>query len=220
MAVHLDKVTAGLAEGTPERVSDAMTGVAAANLAGVALVLVTTVLWARRSGRNARALGLPAGAGSAWSLAGWFVPGRAARDRRRLVDAEWRETSPVVATLHRAGDSRGPLSRVVVRWWALWLWVPAVGVLAAAAAGTGLDEPTGAPELGLAGVAAAAALVAALRSLYDVIGIVTVAHAHRVGHVVGGLPDDDGDAQSHLDGSADGAASNWSSASLADSTTT
>jgi len=46
--------------------------------------------------------------------------------------------------------------------------------------GTGFQPDDRRPELGLAAMAAAALLVAALRSLYDVIGIVTVAHAHRV----------------------------------------
>jgi hypothetical protein len=69
---------------------------------------------------------------------------------------------------------------VVLRWWALWLWAPAAVVLVATVIDARAD---GTPALGgdlpLLGVAAAALVVATVRALYDVVGIITVAQAHR-----------------------------------------
>ena len=70
-------------------------------------------------------------------------------------------------------------------------------------AGPGLDDAAIGPELALAGVAASAALVATLRALYDVVGIITAAQAHR--------------AESILRGSA---AVRWVEASMLDDVTT
>ena len=179
-AVYLDRVIDELPDEVPGRVTDVANGLAMATLVALALVAGATALWTRRARRNVHAFGLADAAGSAWSLAAWLLPGRASRDRKRFVDARWRNTSPVVSTLHRPGDTRAPVSQVVVRWWALWAWVPAVAVVLVIVGGPAFAPDDSWPELGLAALAAAALLIVALRSLYDVIGIVTVAHAHRI----------------------------------------
>jgi hypothetical protein len=58
--------------------------------------------------------------------------------------------------------------------------VPALAVVLVIVVGRAFTPDDSRPELGLAALAASALLIVALRSLYDVIGIVTVAHAHRI----------------------------------------
>lgn len=179
VVVHLDRVSAEISGRTPERVTDATEGLATTTLVALGLVLALTAVWARRAQHNMRALGITHGFWSAWSLGGWPRPGRAARERRQAVDDQWRDTSPILSALPHSGRTRRPVSQVVVRWWVLWAWLPAVAVLVVVVGGAGLDHREGS-ELGLAGAAAAGLLVASLRSLYDVVGIVTLAHAHRI----------------------------------------
>ena len=73
----------------------------------------------------------------------------------------------------------------MLRWWSLWLWVPAVGVLVAIVVdGLGDGSASLGDVLPLLGVAAGALVVATVRALYDVVGIITVAHAHRAETVI------------------------------------
>jgi hypothetical protein len=183
--VGLDRVRVRLHDDVPGRLSDVTQRLGVATLVLLALATAATVVWARAAHRNLRPLGLPSDRWSAWSLPGWLLPGHTARQAKASVDAQWRGDSPTLAHLPGTGWSRQPVSRVVLHWWTLWLWVPAVGVVIAVVVDTGVD---GAPGLGgllpLAGVAAAALLVAAVRALYDVVAILTVAQAHRA-QVVG-----------------------------------
>jgi hypothetical protein len=71
------------------------------------------------------------------------------------------------------------VSQVVLRWWALWLALPAVAALLVVIVGESVETASDGQALMLTGVAAAALLVVAIRSTYDVLGIVTVAQAHR-----------------------------------------
>ena len=176
----LDRVTPKLARATPGRLTDLTQQLALATLIAMALTAACTAVWARRVHRNLRALELDPHAWSPWSLTGWIVPGRRALRRKMGVDAEWRDRSPLVAALPAGGWSRRPVSQVVLRWWALWLWVPAMIVLLAIVVDAHDDgTPALSGALPLVGVAAAALLVATARALYDVVGIITVAHAHR-----------------------------------------
>jgi hypothetical protein len=180
--VGLDRVTPRLDGDVPRRVTDLAQQLALATLIAMGLAAGGTWAWASRVHRNLRGLELEPDRWSPWSLLGWIVPGRAALRRKMGVDAEWRDRSPLVAALpaSASGWSRRPVSRVVLRWWALWLWAPAAVVLVATAVDAGAG---GAPALGgdlpLLGVAAAALVVATVRALYDVVGIITVAQAHR-----------------------------------------
>jgi hypothetical protein len=178
--VGLDRVASRLSDGVPGRFTNLTRAFGWATLLAVALVGAATWTWARRSHRNLAPLHLDTAWWGPWSLPGWLVPGRAARRRKADVDGRWRSDSPVLAALPRGGRSRRPVSQVVLRWWSLWLWAPAaiavVAVVVDAQAGDG-TALTG--EWPLAGVAAAALLVASLRALYDVIGILTTVQAHR-----------------------------------------
>lgn len=150
---------------------------ALAALIALGLAAVATVVWVLRTMRNTRALGLLPGPTSPWSLPGWLLPGRAARRSKASVDQVWRDRSPLVGSLPSRGSSRRLVSRVVLRWWSLWLWLPATVVLAILVAHA--DAGALGDERGAAAVAAGALLVATARAFYDVIGIITVAHAHR-----------------------------------------
>lgn len=153
-----------------------------AALLSLAATTVASIPWMLRTARNARLLGLPGGLTSPWSLPGWLLPGRAARSAKAGVDQAWREHSPLLGALPQRGSSRRLVSRVVLRWWALWLWLPATAVLVVIVAHP--DEGALQPERGLAAIAAGALLVATARAYFDVIGIVTAAHAHRTDHVL------------------------------------
>jgi hypothetical protein len=177
--VGVDEVAEEIDDDVPGRLTTLTERLGWATLVAVAVGALATALWTRRCHRNVRALGLDEPRRTAWSLAGWLVPGRRARTNKQRVDAMWRDASPAVATLSGPGGSREPVSRVVFRWWSLWLWVPSVAALLVVLLGPGLDDPGIGAELRLTGVAAAAALVATARALYDVVGIVTIAHAHR-----------------------------------------
>jgi hypothetical protein len=137
----------------------------------------------RRTLRNLRGLHLDEGWGTAWSLGGWGTPGRQAELRRRQVDLQWRDTSTAVAPLprptHRHTYSRVPVSQVVLRWWTLWLFVPAAVGILVVLIGETFEASSHGQTLELVAVGSAALLVAAVRSVYDVLGIVTVAQAHR-----------------------------------------
>jgi hypothetical protein len=173
--VGLDDVADDLSAEVPGRIADAAHGVGLATAATFGLAVAAVITWSRRAHHNLDALEVDSSWASAWSLGGWLVPGRRARAEKLAVDALWRDTSPVVAALPSRGATRRPVSRVVLHWWTLWLAVPAAGLLAAALAG-GADDLR--DEWALVGLAGAALTVAAARSLYDVVGLVTVAQAH------------------------------------------
>jgi hypothetical protein len=156
--------------------------VALSALLSLGATTAVSFVWIRRTRRNAELLGLPTGLTSTWSLPGWLVPGTAARRAKAQVDQEWRDQSPLLGALPGRGSSRRLVSRVVLRWWALWLWLPATVVLVALVAHA--DEGALHEGRGLAAITAGALLVATARSYFDVIGIITVAHAHRTDHVV------------------------------------
>lgn len=182
-ALSFDDVAAEFGDSTPGRVTDVTEAL------GWSLVLAALVaagllgVWARRSLANLPALHLDEDWRSAWSLGGWVLPGRGAELARRRVDRQWRDTSTAVAPLPRPTNrrtfSRVPVSQVVHRWWALWLAVPAlVGVLVVLV-GESFEVASNHQTLELVAVGSAALAVAVVRSAYDVVGIVTVAQAHR-----------------------------------------
>jgi hypothetical protein len=174
--VALDDVTPDLSADALRRLDHAGRVLGAATLAGCALAAVATVAWTRRSARSARALGVPTDLRSAWVLPGWLVPGRSARRAKADVDQVWRESSPLVGALVRRGSSRRLVSRVVLRWWALWTWLP--GLIAVAVLIAHADLGAFVDQRALAAVAAGSLLVASARAFYDVIGVITIAHAH------------------------------------------
>jgi hypothetical protein len=173
--IGLDDVADDVSEDVPGRVADAALGLGLATAAAFALAAAAIVTWSRRAHHNLEALEVRSSWASGWALGGWLVPGRRARAEKIAVDALWRDTSPVVASLPHRGSSRRPVSRVVLHWWSLWLAVPAAGLLAAALAGGAEDLQDERAVLGLAG---AALTVGAARALYDVVGLVTIAQAH------------------------------------------
>jgi hypothetical protein len=176
----LDRVAAKISHDVPPRLTTLTRDFAWAALVGLALVGAAMWTWARRAHRNLRPLGLDTSWWSPWSLPGWLVPGREARQRKAGVDARWRGDSPLLAALPAGGGTRRPVSRVVLRWWSLWMWAPAaitLVVIVVDAQGNGSTALRG--LLPLVGVAAAAMLVASLRALYDVVGIITTVQAHR-----------------------------------------
>ena len=180
----LARVTPKLSHDLPGRLAGDAQLLAKGTLVALGLAVACTVWWARHLHRNLRALELRQELLSPWSLLGWMVPGRTARRRKLGVDAEWRDRSPLVAALPASGWSRRPVSQVVLRWWALWLWAPAAIVLVAVVVDARADgAPALGGELALAGVAAAALVVATVRAMYDVVGILTVAQAHRAERV-------------------------------------
>ena len=180
----LGRVTPNLSHDVPGRLARDTQLLAKLTLLALGLTIGCTAWWARHLHRNLPALDLQHQLLSPWSLLGWMVPGRTARRRKLGVDADWRDRSPLVAALPASGWSRRPVSQVVLRWWALWLWAPAAIVLVAIVVDS---RAAGAPALGgelaLVGVAAAALVVATVRAMYDVVGILTVAQAHRAERV-------------------------------------
>ena len=178
--IGLDRVAARLSDDVPRHVTEATRALGWATVVALALVGAATWTWARRAHRNLRRLHLEAAWWGPWSLPGWLVPGRLARIRKAEVDARWRGQSPVLASLPTGGHSRRPVSRVVLRWWSLWLWAPAaIAVIAVVVDAQGDPVHALSGQAPLFGVAAAALLVASLRALYDVIGILTTVQAHR-----------------------------------------
>jgi hypothetical protein len=207
--VGLDRVASRLSDDIPRRVTDVTRDLGWATVAALAAVGAATWTWARLAHRNLRPLHLDTTWWSPWSLPGWLVPGRAAALRKAHVDACWRGDSPMLAALPTGGHTRRPVSQVVLRWWSLWLWAPAaIAVLVVVVDAQG-DPSTALTGLSpLFGVAAAGLLVASLRSLYDVVGILTTVQAHRADELLHPRPD-----YSHLPGRGDGASSSSASAS-------
>jgi hypothetical protein len=177
--VGLDAVNSDVPDALPGHIVDAAVGLAWATVTVLVAATVSALDWMRRTYANLPALHLERTWTTPWSLIGWAVPGSSAREGRRLVDAQWRDTSVAVAQLPKGGRGwRRPVSRVVLRWWGVWSSVPATVIVIVGLSDSGLDRAS-AGELQLACVAAAALFVVALRSAYDIIGIVTVAQAHR-----------------------------------------
>jgi hypothetical protein len=207
--VGLDRVAARLSDDVPRRVTEATRDLGWATVVALAMVGAATWTWARRAHRNLRPLHLDTSWWSPWSLPGWLVPGRAAAFRKADVDARWRGDSPVLASLPTGGHSRRPVSVVVLRWWSLWLWAPAaIGVITVVVDAQGDPARALTGELPLAGVVAGALMVASLRALYDVIGILTTVQAHRADELLHPLPD-----YSHLPGKGEGSSPRSASAS-------
>jgi hypothetical protein len=179
--VGLDDLADDLSDDVPGRVADVAHAIGLGAAAAFALAMAGTITWSRLAHRNLAALQVTPTWRSAWSLGGWLVPGRRAKAHKVTVDAMWRDSSPALASLSHRGWTRRPVSRVVLHWWTLWLVVPAAGLVAGALAG-GADELH--DERALVGVAGAALAVAAARALYDVVGLVTVAQAHRAEAVI------------------------------------
>jgi hypothetical protein len=173
----IDRVAEELAGDAQLRLDHAGRLLALAALLALTLAATAAAVWVARTMRNTRALGLPPALTSPWSLPGWLLPGRSARRAKADVDQVWRDRSPLVGALHHRGSSRRIVSRVVLRWWSLWLWLPATVTLIALVAHA--DDGALHDERGLAAVAAGALLVATARAYYDVVGIITVAHAHQ-----------------------------------------
>lgn len=178
----IDELAAELDDGTTLRLDHAGRLVSCAALLALGLAALAIAVWTRRTHRNAVALGVADDLRSPWSLPGWLLPGNEARAAKARVDQVWRESSPLVGALPRRGSSRRIVSRVVLRWWSLWVWLPATVVLVDLVRHT--DDGALADVRALAAVAAGALLVATARAYYDVVGIITVAHAHQAERVV------------------------------------
>jgi hypothetical protein len=207
--VGLDRVAARLSDDVPRHLTEATRALGWATAVALASVGAATWTWARRAHRNLAPLHLDTTWWGPWSLPGWLVPGRAAALRKADVDGRWRGESPILASLPAGGHSRRPVSQVVLRWWSLWLWAPAaIAVLVVVVDARG-DATLALSGLSpLFGVAAAGLLVASLRALYDVVGILTTVQAHRADELLHPRPD-----YSHLPGRAAGASSRSASAS-------
>jgi hypothetical protein len=178
--VGLDRVATRLSADVPRRLTEVTRDLGWTTVVAIAAVGAGTWTWARRAHRNLRPLHLDPAWWGPWSFPGWLVPGRLARIHKTEVDARWRGDSPVLASLPAGGRSRRPVSRVVLRWWSLWLWAPAaIAVLAIVVDAQGDPSRALSDRAPLFGVVAAALLVASLRALYDVIGILTTVQAHR-----------------------------------------
>lgn len=185
LVVENDAVSEHVADDALLRIDHAGRLLALAGLLCLGAAAVATAAFTRRTVRNARVLGLRGGAARSWSLPGWLLPGRAARTAKAEVDQVWRSTSPLVGALPRRGSTRRIVSRVVLRWWSLWLWAPAAAALGSLVAHA--DDGALAAERGYLAVATGAVLVAFARALFDVVGIITVAHAHRGAQVLQAL---------------------------------
>jgi hypothetical protein len=183
LAMTFDDVSAELADTTPPRVTDLTQTIGWILVIALILSGVAVGDWVRRSRSNLTGLHLEPRWRSAWSLGGWALPGQTAQRERRQVDLQWRDTSSAVAPLpttsHGRGWTRLPVSQVVMRWWAMWMAVPGGVAVLVVLLGDDFETSTIARELELVSLAAAMLLVIALRSTYDVIGIVSVAQAHR-----------------------------------------
>lgn len=164
-----------------ERLGEVAHGLATAALVAALLSAAALATWAARARRNLPALRVERQAGTPWALSGWIAPGEEARQGRQAVDGLWRDRSPILAALPGSGWTRRPVSLVVLHWWAPWTGVPAVACLMAVVIG-GPDRVG--EELALVGLLGGALAVAALRALYDVVGVVTFAQAHRAEELV------------------------------------
>jgi hypothetical protein len=172
-----DRVADDVADDTLLQIDHLGRLLALAALLCLGLAALATVAWTARTRSHARTLGVRDDRTSPWILPGWLRPGAAARRAKASVDQVWRDNSPLVGALAHRGWSRRLVSRVVLRWWALWLWLPAAAALAVVVVHE--DRGALASDRAALAVAAGALLVAAVRALYDVVGIVTVAHAHQ-----------------------------------------
>lgn len=175
-----DRVAEELSIRTLDRVGATAHVLAVVALSAALLSLAVLWTWAARARRNLRALDLERQWGAPWSLSGWLTPGERARRGRLGVDDLWRDRSPILASLPGSGWSRRPVSLVVLHWWTPWAMLPAVASLAAVVV-AGPDDLGG--RLGLLGLAGAAFAVASARALYDIVGVVTFAQAHRAERV-------------------------------------
>lgn len=193
LGMAFEDVSSELADTTPPRITDLTHNLGWALVVALLLSGLAVAVWVRRSYANLGALHLEPRWCSAWTLGGWVIPGQKAQRERRQVDLQWRDTSAAVAPLPTASHGRGwtrlPVSQVVMRWWAMWFAVPAIAAVLVILLGDDFETSTIARELELVALAAAAFLVVALRSAYDVIGIVSVAQAHRAEALLRGRDD-------------------------------
>jgi hypothetical protein len=172
-----DRVADDLADDAALQLDHAGRLAALSALLCLGLAAAAAVAWTLRTQRHGRAIGVRRDPASPWSLPGWLLPGQEARLAKAGVDLVWRESSPLVGALPHRGDTRRLVSRVVLRWWSLWLWLPAAAALVALVAHAD-DGALGGDRAAVA-VATGALLVATARAFYDVIGIITVAHGHQ-----------------------------------------
>jgi hypothetical protein len=194
--VALDSASPDITDDTLLRFDHAGRVLVAATLLCGALATLAIAAWTRRAARSARVLGVASDLRSAWMLPGWLLPGRAARRAKAHVDGVWRESSPLVGALVRRGSSRRLVSRVVLRWWALWTWLP--GAVAFAVLLAHGDDGAFTDARALTAVAAAALVVASARACYDVIGVITIAHVHahdELRREAAAIPWDDADLE-------------------------
>lgn len=180
-AAGFDRVAVELVDDATLRLDHLGRLIALSALFSLSAAALTTVAWVRQTASEARALHFPGSGVNPWSLPGWLIPGKAARDAKVEVDHLWRENSPLVGALRPHGSSRQIVSTVVFRWWSLWLWVPAAVALAELVAHA--DAGALLERRGLVAVAAGSLLVSTARAYYDVLGIITVAHAHQRDHL-------------------------------------
>lgn len=178
-----ERIADELSDLTIERIDDTAHGLATAALVAAVLALAALTTWAGQARRNLHALHVDPQVGTPWGLSGWLTPGRAARDGRLRVDGLWRDRSPILAPLPGSGWTRRPVSLVVLHWWTPWTGLPAMACLLAVVIGG--PGPIG-QELALVGLVGGALAVASLRALYDIVGVVTFAQAHRAEELVRG----------------------------------
>jgi hypothetical protein len=175
-----ERVADDLDPATVARVGEAAHALVLVALGLAVLSAAALWTWAATARRNLRALAVERRWGTPWAVSGWLAPGADARAGRLAVDGLWRDRSPAVASLPGSGWSRRPISLVVLHWWTPWAGVPAVAALVAAAIGGPADIGG---DLALLALAGAAGAVASLRALYDIVGVVTFAQAHRAERV-------------------------------------
>jgi hypothetical protein len=179
--------------GRPEAVWTAMAtwsrGIAAAELFAIVVTGLAFMAWALRAYENLPGLGIEDRRyWTAWAILGWIVPGANLFVPKLLIDDVWRGSSPSLpARPTVTAWQRRPVGDVVHLWWTLWLVTPALAVvvttLVANAPVTLSQTRLWEGAATLSGIALAGAAAAARQ----MVGVITVAQAHRA-DLVGAMP--------------------------------
>ena len=161
---------------------------AGAEVFAIAVTGLVFMAWAYRAYENLPALGIhDRRYWTAWAVLGWVLPGVNLFVPKLLIDDVWRASSPSLPARVPANWQRRPVGDVVHRWWVLWLVTPALAVVVTTLVAR---DPS---ELGQtrlwegAALLAGLALAGAAKAGRQVVGIITVAQAHRA-DLVGATP--------------------------------
>ena len=158
----------------------------------VAVTGVVFMAWAYRAYENLPALGIgDRRYWTAWAVLGWVLPGANLFVPKLLIDDVWRASSPSLPARPPSNWQKRPVGDVVHRWWTLWLVTPALAVVVTTLLAR---EPGALGQTRLwegAALFAGLALAGAARAGRQMVGVITVAQAHRADLV--GAPGATGD---------------------------